>query len=194
MTIEKLQKLENSIRKRGTLVAERFRPGLSQRQIRRVLREKLVTGNVETLVAIYTWRDGTDLHARNPFKIEPYVRLKADLSIFPKEPFFFFPSLEMSLAQFTGFSEYSESRPSLREAIGRYFPVFWDGAIRCLCLDISEHGNNQVLDLFLNTERPIRVLYPSFGSFVDAAVRANLEGEELSAFASQKRARNRCRE
>src|SRR6478736_5999702 len=58
---ELIQLLEAAVLKRNPALATRLRSGSSPEQIRKDLKRGGVTGAIEPLIAMYSWRDGTNL-------------------------------------------------------------------------------------------------------------------------------------
>lgn len=56
-----LQQFEQAAIARNPLLATKLRSGLSDSSVRRALRRARVAGDLDPIIALYTWRDGMDL-------------------------------------------------------------------------------------------------------------------------------------
>src|SRR5437867_2815924 len=92
-----LQQFEAAIRRRNPRLVERFRPGLSEDRIWRMLQRKRIAGAVEPLVSLFHWKDGT-----SP---DPNITLEQS-SPFPDSAYTFM-DLEMMIADFQAFKTFA---------------------------------------------------------------------------------------
>src|SRR5262249_19292613 len=99
----------------------------------------------------------------------------------PGKPYFF-PSLEWTIGDFLDLKEVVKNYPKISEAVGRYFPLFWDGSTETLAVDLKPTKQNRVLIVDTKSERPFKEAYSSFDEFVADAIRANTENKPLRCF------------
>ncbi len=174
-----IREFEEAAMARNQLLAKKLRPGLSERRLERALRQWNVTGEISPLVALYTWKDGMDL-AFDP-SIPNFNDLRAHTSVFPGRPYFF-PSFDWAATSFDSFGEIAKNYPKIADAVGRYFPIFWNGATEYLVVDLTPSNRNRLFILDHRSEEPIREAYGSFDEFVADAIGANTENRLLQCF------------
>jgi len=179
MKTEWIEEFTRAAIARNSILARKLQPGLSKARVERVLSRAKVTGETNPIIALYCWKNGTDL-ASDP-AIPNFNELKVSCSFFPGKPYFFRP-LEMSVASFDSFKAIAENYPKISEAIGRYFPIFWDGSTEHLAIDVKPSNRNRVLIVDHRSGQPIREAYNSFEEFVLDAIRANVENKPLRCF------------
>jgi len=173
---ETLAELERACVSRNPLLADRLRPGLPPAKIRSKLKRMGVSGEIEVVVDLYAWHNGT-------ITDDKYVLSKK--GIFPGQPFHF-PLLDLAAAHFMGFRGFAATRPQLSEAVGRYFPVLWNGVVSWIAVDISGQSDRVVI-IELEPTPAIREAYSSVAEFIEDLISANLEDRTLKCF-SRKRA------
>ena len=177
------ERLEKTAIARNPILAAKLQPGLSETQVKRVLSRGKVTGEIGPIVALYTWKDGTDLTS-NP-DIPNFNDWKVNRSFFPGKPYFF-PCLEWAVTDFDSLEAIAKNYPKMSEAVGRYFPLFWDGSTECLSVDLKTANNNRVMIIESRSDQPIRQGYSSFSEFIADAIRANEEDKPLRCFQNWK--------
>ncbi len=178
-----IERLEQTAIARNPILATKLQPGLSEARVKRVLSRGKVTGEISPSVALYTWQDGTDLTS-DP-AIPNFNDWKVSRSFFSGKPYFF-PCLEWAVADFDSFKAIAKNYPKISEAVGRYFPVFWDGSTECLSVDLKASNHNRVMIIESRSDQPIRQAYSSFGEFIADAIRANEENKPLRCFQNWK--------
>jgi len=165
--------LEQAIRDRNPVLAQRLRPGRSEAANRRSLERAGVTGCVEPVVALFSWKNGSNL--------DPSVPLDK-ASPFPKSGFYLFMPLSFILGHFQGFHEFAKHNPSMKEVAGRYFPLFWNRSTGWLAVDLKPSSNSRVVLIESQADEPVLQAYPSFDDFMADAIRANCENASLKCF------------
>ena len=173
---EMLAELERVCVSRNPLLADRLRPGLSPEKIRSKLRRLRVSGEIDSLVELYAWHDGTEF--------DDEYQLSNGLFHGPRYDFF---QLELAAAHFRHFfPAAAATQPVLSEAIGRYFPVLWNGSVGWIAVDITPGENNRVVIVESGSTPGIREAYSSPGELIEDIIGANLENRTLKCF-SRKR-------
>lgn len=172
MCKELLERFEKAIASRNARLAESFQHGLSEASIRRKLEKSGANGLVDPVVALFSWKDGT----------RPNAGLTMEqASVFPKIHYIFL-EFDMMLAHFSGFGECATYHPRLKQIVGRYFPMFWDGSNRYVAVDLEPSSHSSVVLLDTQAANPVRKAYSSFESFLNDAIRANKMDESLGCF------------
>lgn len=172
-----LAELDTAIRKRDPRLAQQLRPGQSHNAVVRRLRR--VIGETEPLLDLYTWHDGTEPLRRSDG--DTHVLSLLELSLIPGE-LCIFEELEASFATFVGWSEIAEYHGRIKEAVGRYFPLLWDGSDTWLTLDLKPGQKGRIVYFELQNDSPFRTAYPTFDDFLLDALRANETGLRLRVF------------
>src|SRR5439155_25247770 len=113
MSSELLQRLEKAVLARNPLLRNKLEPGLPENRIRRILGREKITGEIECLTRLYSWKNGTILND-HPSLDKGFVSGVGEV--------YHFPELEMAVGHFVCFKEASVSRPRISEAAGYYFP------------------------------------------------------------------------
>lgn len=170
-----LVKFECAIHRRNPALADRLLPGLPEARVRKMLDRGKVKGAVEPVVALYSWKNGTQPNA--------YITPERP-SLFPIVVYML-AELDLMIAHFQGFEEISVYHPRYTEVIGRYFPLFWDGSMGYLALDLEPSNHSRVVVLEKKAEKLVREAYVSFDEFLKDAIRANENNDILSCFKVQ---------
>ncbi len=184
-----LGELERLVLARNPLVAKGLQPGLPEARVRRYLERGKVTGDIEILIALYTWRDGSTPVAVDDGKATVDRFTLARPVFFPGQPYYFL-ALEEAVEDFRSFKGSARGVlagqayrhvPYMSEAVGRYFPVFSTFSTGWLCVDVLRSSRNRVMIVDFDLDR-ILVAYDSFEEFMDDAIRASREGRGLTCF------------
>ena len=168
-----LHDLEQAIRNRSPILADRLQPGLSEERIRRMLTQARIQSKIEPIVTLYSWKNGTN--------IDPSMT-QIQASPFPSS-IYMFMELEMMIVHFQGFTEGAIYHPEMAELVGRYFPVFWDGSTGYIAIDLKAQGGGRVVLVEPEWQQPVRQAYRGFTDFLIDAIRANQANEPLTCFA-----------
>jgi hypothetical protein len=147
---------------------------LPEKRIRTKLEKAGVTGNVEPLVELYTWKNGCNLDSS---------LTQAQASPFP-ESIYMFMDFSMMLSHFDGFREGAVYHPRYSDLVGRYFPLFWDGSDGWIAVDLDRTRHTRVVVLVMELEDAVLEAYETFDSFLMDAARANNENDELKCFSA----------
>lgn len=167
------QQLIQSATQRNPLLAKRLRPGLAKGDAEAALKAARATGDIGRIVALYNYKDGTDLTLYEPVHSKSVLdQLKREWSLFPGAPCYFV-CLEMSIGQFKAWRQISKRFPSIVEAVHRYFPLFWNGSTEFLAIDLKLSTQNRMVLLNHRSVPAIQEAYGSFPEFVEDAVSAN---------------------
>ncbi len=177
MDLKLLKEFEDAFLSRNPSIAGALQPGLPRADIQRALKRGKVTGDSNLLFTIYTWRDGVLLHAGTEL-------MREQKGFFPGETYYFL-CLEMALAHFGSHKEVAASKPKVAEAVGRYFPIFWNGSVSWLAVDLMCGNQNRVMLVQLRDDEPLREAYGSFDDFVRDGIRAGRENAPLRCFGSK---------
>lgn len=188
MIKQRLAKLEAAVVERNPLLAQRLRPPLSDSQIRTVLKRAKIEGSTEPAVALYSWKNGT--------VFDEVLRL-SKTGFFPGEHYQFI-DLEKAIEHMRGYREcVCNCFPKLAGLGRRYLPLFWNGATNWMGLDLDSSENRVVLIRFFIKEAsykdghyeaeiyekdPPHEAYGSFGEFLEDAIQANVNNEQLACF------------
>ena len=168
-----LVELERAITKRNPVLAQRLRPGRSEASVRRSLERAGVSGCVKPVVALFSWKNGSNLDPSVP---------REQVSPFPKSGYFLFMPLSFTVGHFGEFSAYIASNPRMKEVGGKYFPLFWNGKSGWLAVDLNPAKNSRVVLIESQAENPVLEAFPSFEEFISDAIRANRENNSLRCF------------
>ena len=174
---ELLAKLDAAIRKRDPRLANHLRPGLPPNVIARRL--KKVAGETGPLLELYGWHDGTEPLCWSEGDTHKMSLL--ELSVIPGE-LCVFEKLEGAVATFAGWVEIAKYHERINEAVGRYFPLFWDGSDTWLTVDLKAGQKGRIVYFELQNDSPFKEAYATFDEFLIDAVRANETGEPLRFF------------
>lgn len=147
--------------------------GLTEKRIRHRLEQKGVAGSVDVLVDLYSWRNGTQPQYRD-LSESSFEMFRT--SFFPKENRYFI-DLQRAIVDFQAIEEVAEVRSHLKEAVARYFPIFWDGNTNWFAVDLQPARQNRIVSL--DWTFPVRELWSSFEEFLDDAVSAHEENISL---------------
>ncbi|RPJ60862.1 MAG: hypothetical protein EHM23_01980 [Acidobacteria bacterium] len=179
MTISKetLAELERLIVDIDPLSANTLSPGLSKAKIRKKLNRAGVSGEIDVLVDLYSWHDGTDTSGPYPL---------GEKGLFPWRPFHF-PLLDLAVADFLSFRGLAQYRPALGEAVGRYFPVLWNGVVSWIAIDLAPGEGNRVVLIELEPTPAIREAYSSAGELIADLISACRENRTLKCFGRKRR-------
>jgi len=166
-----LDHFERAIRQRNMDLAGSLQPGLPEDRIRRMLQAADVKGDVEPVVSVYSWKNGS--------QADPRASL-AEVSVFP-DLIYVFADLKTMIAHFSEFHEGFVYHPKFHKVDGRYSPLFWDNSTAYLAVDLHNTKHRIVL-LEPETEELAQEAYGSFEEFLKDAIRANEEKDTLICF------------
>jgi hypothetical protein len=184
MSAPSLQKLEQAIRVGNPFLAERLKPGLPKSEIRTALARAKITGAVEPLIDLYSWKNGTILDEETalektgffPGEIYQFVDLETAVQNWK--------TMNDAAGQLSEMFQGTEAE-SMFEFAGQYFPVLWDGATGSLALDLEPSEQGRVMMVEFESTEPIRDAYGSFNEFIADAIRAYTEGHTLACFEAE---------
>lgn len=171
------EKFELALRARNPQLAERLQPGLAENRIHRMLERSGVQGAVGPVVALFSWRNGSDIYNSE--------LTNEQASPFPKS-IYRFVELETMTADFQGFKECLAHHPEYAKVAGRYFPLFWDGSNSWLAVDLDTTSNSRIVLIHTEFEQMVFEAYGSFEDFLNDAIRANEENDGLICFETLK--------
>jgi hypothetical protein len=166
--------LERAISDRNPVLARRLRPGRSEEFLRKRLKREGVNGCVEPIVALFSWKDGTNLDNDVP---------PEQVSPFPGSGFFMFMPFGFTVGHFGMFLDFAKHHENLKHVAGRYFPLFWNGSkgVRdWIAVDLDPCEKSRVVLLNHHDTDPVYPAYPTFEAFIEDAIRANRENTNLS--------------
>ena len=195
--------LEAAIARRNPLlVKRRLRPGLPEPQTRKQLARAGAGGALHSVVALYCWHDGCELHGEpengltDGFAPPTFTPLNEGQKAYllqygikrdyNKTSFHFLP-LRTAIVRFKDLAKAGPRNPRLAPLGSRYFPFLWNGSAWNLAVDTDPAGAAQVISIEgrLDTgEPPLRHAYDSFEDFLRDAIAANDRNELLSCLKS----------
>ena len=158
-----LQQFEIALRKRSEVLAQRLQPGLAPSIIQKKLERARVVGNVEPIVSLFSWRNGSELD-RSISRIEATPFLQSA---------YIFLNFERMLMDFKSFYEYSNYHKKYLPIIGKYFPLFWNGFNNWIAVNIKSSGTGEIVLLLTHEEEIARLACVSFKIFIEDAIKAN---------------------
>lgn len=176
MNLALFRALESSIQGRNPVLAQRLRRGRPEAFLRRRLATEGIGGCVEPVVALFSWKDGTEL--------DPSVSLE-QVSPFPGSGYFMFMPFTFILGHFESFKVDARCHEGMKQVAGRYFPLFWNGSkgIRdWIAVDLEPFSNSRVVLIDSHADNPVYPAYRSFEEFLADAIRANCENDSLRCF------------
>lgn len=177
-----LSRLEEAIAARSPLLAERLNDGLLEADIRAALSEAGVEGNVEPIVQLYAWRNGTapdenaSMDETSFFPVDIYQFMDLPTAIGHRK------DLLAAAEQLVEMMEGTEAEAMFSDITGSLFPLFTDGSTGTIAVDVAPGNGNRVVEVEFESEEPVRQLYGSFDAFLEDAIRANEEDDSLAAF------------
>ena len=176
MNRQLLEQFEMALGRRNPILASRLRPGLSQDRVRQLLQRAKVEGNVQPIVDLFIWKNGSDLdpgltiHEATPFPQSDYM----------------FMDCEFMLFHFKKHETWSKYQPPFMEVAGRYFPLFWNGQVSWLAVDLDVSNQSRVVFIEKREEKLVREAYVSFDAFLEDAIQANENNDKLTCFQTNK--------
>lgn len=185
MSALSLQKLEQAIKTGNLFLAERLKPGLPESEIRAALNRAKITGAVQPVVDLYSWKNGTILDGETalektgffPGQIYQFVDLETAVQNWK--------TMNDAAGQLSEMLQGTEAE-SMFDLAGQYFPVFWDGATGSLAIDLKPSNKNRVVMIEFESTEPICEGYGSFNEFIADVIRAQTEGGTLACFQSER--------
>ncbi len=86
---------------------------------------------------------------------------------------------QLMIAHFEAFPEYAKYRPELCPLVGRYFPLFWDGSVTWLAVDLDASHQSRVVAISLEGDYGPRLVRETFAAFLEEATLANEEDRSM---------------
>ncbi len=167
-----MKMLEASLSISNPTLVRQLQPGLPKVQIVRMIENAGVKGLIDPIIRLYSWRNGI-VHGRAIAELER--------GFFPKETYVL-RELEDAILDMEFFREGAENHPEMLEAVGRYFPTFWNQNTKWLAVDLQPSRNNRVMLIDTMANEPFREAYVSFDCFMADMIRANKENIGLKCF------------
>lgn len=167
-----LNEFENTLSERNPNLGQSLRPGLPGEKVRQILKRAKVTGDVEPIVALFTWKNGCQ------------PGLGFTMRLFPTLDFQFW-DLNRMVAYFAAFQDLAKENPRLRDLANRYFPIFWNGTSRWLAIDLREKRDSQIVVIDLERKPPVEGLSSSFDKFIREAIQPQRAVESQTGANSQ---------
>ena len=165
--------LEKAILEMKPKLAASLRPGLTEAQIKAILRDAELGKNIDAVVALYSWKNGAD----KTKMLEPF---------FPENIYHFLP-LDEAIAHRISMQKAIDTLVAMGSPIEmpqdtkRYLPVFSDNVTGFLAIDLEPGMNNRVMTVEFESETPFLELCDSFNSFLSETTRA-IQEDEAPAF------------
>lgn len=174
-----LKELEGEIMQHSPSLFSRMKKGLSQKRVSEKLEKAGVVGDIDNLIALYSWRNGVSLDfnqvAENRWE-------KTFNKFFPKDDWYF-TELNISLANYQGFEKVLPAIPEVLPFVGRYFPILPDGNLCWIAIDLKPNqGNRVVLISWSPNHFPFRELYSTFEVFIEDVILCHREKRTLKCF------------
>jgi hypothetical protein len=171
MNSELIQRLDAAIQRRNPLLATRLRPGIPEDRIKKMLLRKGIQGFIDPIIEIYRWKNGSDLDSSVS---------KLEASPFPGSEFIFM-DLEFMLRHFQMHKTWANYQPGFKDVAGRYFPLFWNGSVSWLAIDLKPLEAGRLVIIAKRSEELVCQAYDSFQEFLQDAVSANENNVRLKA-------------
>jgi hypothetical protein len=168
-----LEQFEAALRERNPRLAQKLHPGIPKDRISRILTRADVHGAVQPIIALFAWKNGTEIH---DFELS-----REQASPFPKSVYLFM-ELEMMTAHFSNFKDCLRYHPEYAKIVGRYFPLFWDGSNSWLAIKLDAPDPGQIVLIHSELEQIVFRAYDSFTAFLRDAIRANQQNDGLTCF------------
>jgi hypothetical protein len=166
-----LIKLEEALISRESNFEKLLQPGLSAGIVRDKLHEAGFNGNVEALVELYTWKNGTFPEKKMTL---------GQTSILPDDIYQFI-DIDTAMEQQKMILDIPiilEAHPLLAENPQRYFPFLWDTVTGYMVLDTALEGNQGILHMEIESPELFDKAYESFESFLKEVIEENIEAIE----------------
>jgi len=160
-----MDQFEHAIRARNPVLAGKLQPGLAEAKIRKKLQRAGVEGDIEPIVELFAWKDGSHLdgsenESESPFPGSNYI----------------FSDFDMMTAHFKQFKEFAAFHTRYAKVAGRFYPIFWNGSTLWVALDLFQ---GRVVLINGDDENPVREVCESFESFIREAIKANENGKPM---------------
>lgn len=167
-----ITKLEEALLVRTPRLAAALHPGLPEEEIRRTLSHAKIGGNIDAVVALFSWKNGADTaKAQETFLPESIYRLLSlDAAV----------DLYVHTQRAVGALIAFGTPVVFPEDPRRYFPIFSDGVTGSLAIDLNPGMNNRVMEIEFESDEPYREIYDSFETFIAEATKAIQEDKPLS--------------
>lgn len=169
------ERLESAVCSRNPKIGPRLQPGLNEEKIKKWLAKANLTGAIQPIVELYSWKDGM----RVDFELRA-----SKAGFFPGQNYFF-DSLDKVSDTLRFMKAADKNRPESRklgEGINRYFPFMCNGAVKFISVDLDPSHNNRIMLIDMDAESPFREAYGTFNEFIEDVIRANTENVGLSCF------------
>ena len=168
---EVLNKLDCAIAAKNPTLLRYLRPGLMTNAIERRL--KGVSGLTEPLFDLYSWHDGTDFVHLGPG--ETFVQGMEKITIIPGARFHFV-RLELAASYMQVWDEAARKRPNIKQMVGRYFTLFYDGADEYIMLDLDPSKKGRVIHYTNESHIPFRKVYETIDELLHDILHATENG------------------
>ena len=143
------------------LIASKLQEGLDEKAVRRYLKRHSVEGEVDAIVELFTWRNGTSLDPELAGSKRGFFRGKA----------YYLLDLEMAVGHLEHTRVAARRHPELAQGI-TYFPLFWDGSTSWIATDIRPRQNNRVVLAEHTADEPFRMVSASLRDFFAGVIKA----------------------
>jgi hypothetical protein len=204
---ELFEKLEAAVLRRNPSLAQNLQPGLPVETIKKDLKQAGITGAIERIVDLYSWRNGTLLQGSSPtFKagfeagfVPPIVRplnegqkaflLQMGIKRETEKVAYHFIPLKKAIIDLKAFSSGAQKQPRWSVLVGRYLPLLWDGSSGSIALDIDSSAGGRIVKIETQQtkdEEILREAYDSFEGFLKDCIRANENNELLACLQNGK--------
>jgi hypothetical protein len=187
-----IQKLEAAVLSRNPGLAQLLQPGLTTAQIQKELKRGGIEGPLETVVALYSWRNGTQLQGSGaafnaaykgglvPPRIIPMTEGEKEFmrAIGVKRDSHPEHYHLMDLKTAANQAKQFNSQACKGGALKGYFPFLWETGrgSAYLALDVERSGGSRVVKLETMETRdqhPVREAYDTFEDFLKDAIQCN---------------------
>ncbi len=118
------------------------------------------------------WKNGSDL--------DPSLTID-EATLFPQS-YYIFMDFEFMLSHFKMHKTWSRYQPPFMEVAGRCFPLFWDGDVNWIAVDLDASAHGRVVVIEKRADKLVREAYVSFDEFLRDAIRANEDNNKLTCF------------
>jgi hypothetical protein len=174
--------LEETITTRNPFLANRLKPGLPEAKIREMLNEGSVIGEIQPIIQIYAWHNGTVVDMETPMERTSFFPSNVYQFIDLETAIEHFAAINLATHQLRDILESSRTDSTLVGMNGLCFPIFSNGATSSIAIDLSRTTRNRILSIEFESPEPLRNVYDTFEDFIRDAIRANRDGVSLTCF------------
>jgi len=200
-----LRKLESAALRRSPALVTLLQPPLTEKQIHSNLKRAAVEGGIDPILALYTWRNGTQIPGSSiedanqaallPPRMVPLgesdkeflAAVGAPRDTWPEQ--YHLLDLKTALRIVKSIRAQGQRVPAVAHLAGRYIPFLSESYFGgMIAVDIDPSAGNRVVKIQLRPNRdphPLRLAYASFADFLDDAIRSNEANQPLACLLAE---------